>query len=57
MPAVKMKAKAIATCKKDGSYPHVSQNSNKISKSTVVRVTNELVNLAISSQTSQNGKP
>ncbi|KAG5034897.1 hypothetical protein AAZX31_04G120200 [Glycine max] len=54
MPAVKMKAKAIATCKKDGSYPHVSQNSNKISKSTVVRVTNELVNLAISSQTSQN---
>ncbi|KAG5021112.1 hypothetical protein JHK87_016967 [Glycine soja] len=54
VPAAKMKAKTITTCKKDGNYPHVSQKSNKISKSTAVRATNEMASLAISSQTSQN---
>jgi len=57
VPAAKMKAKTITTCKKDGNYPHVSQKSNKISKSTAVRATNEMASLAISSLTSQNGKP
>ena len=54
VPAAKM---TITTCKKDGNYPHVSQKSNKISKSTAVRATNEMASLAISSLTSQNGKP
>ncbi|RDX62914.1 CTD small phosphatase-like protein 2, partial [Mucuna pruriens] len=51
----RMKTKITTTCKKDGNYPHVSQQSNKIRKTpcSVVRVTNEEENLPISCQTSQ----
>ncbi|XP_027342351.1 uncharacterized protein LOC113855085 [Abrus precatorius] len=56
MPILQMKAKSTTTCKKDESYPHVCQKSNKISKKphSMVRITNEKEILAISNQTSQN---
>ncbi|KAL2337334.1 hypothetical protein Fmac_011780 [Flemingia macrophylla] len=54
---VKMKPKTTTTCKKDGSYLHVSQTSTKISKppcSKARSVAKENQNLAISCQSSQN---
>ncbi|XP_061346492.1 uncharacterized protein LOC133292131 isoform X2 [Gastrolobium bilobum] len=57
MPPPEMKAKPTTTCKSEGNYPHVSLKSNKISKMpcSKVRVDHGTENLAVSSQTSQDG--
>ncbi|KAK7271554.1 hypothetical protein RJT34_27542 [Clitoria ternatea] len=57
MPSPKMKAKSTTTCKKDGSYLHMSPKSNGISKKipcSIIRLPHEKEDLATSPQTSQN---
>lgn len=58
MPALKMKAKASATCIREVSCLHVTQKSRKISKDScsLVRLCCETAELDTSVQNCNNGK-
>lgn len=58
MPALKMKAKSTTNCKRDSSYPYVSQKSNKVSTVSYPKdqVACEPTDLDTSTQTFQIGE-